>query len=218
MQNAKTVVEVVEVKENFDSLADMAQNQSRISDVLSNHARYAMRTIVGFPDSEPSKEQMAQLTEGYAKTYSESHPSITYVRTSDVLVKWDSLTPEQQSKVKEKLVIGLDFAMAMSSQKFSKLRTGKDADPALHAVMKVWRDGFSDYKSEKYKNLKAKCKELLPKKVVVRTATEDFIDRLGTWFDEMEKSCKIAVGKGDNTADLKKFLSSKSKFMSDYKK
>jgi hypothetical protein len=215
MKNANLVIEV---KENFDSLESMAQNQARLSDVLANHARYAMKTIVGFPESLPSKEQMAQLNNGYAKTFMDSNPNRVYGRLGDTLQEWETLTPEQQKDVKEKLVIGLEYAMAMSPQKFAKMRTGKDSDPSQHAIVKVIRDKFSDYKGEKFKNLKAKCKELLPKVKRERAVTDDFIVRLTPFFDAMEKTCKIAVGKGDDTADVKKFLSAKSKFMSEYKK
>jgi len=215
MKNANVVIEV---KENFDSLESMAQNQARLSDVLANHARYAMKTIVGFPETAPSKEQKAQLDSGYAKTYMDSNPNRVYARISETLVEFETLTPEQQKGVKEKLVICLEYAMAISPQKFAKMRTGKDADPSQHAILKVIRDKFSDYKGAKYKNLVAKCKELLPKAKRERNATEDFILRLTPFFDAMEKTCKIAVGKGDDTADVKKFLSAKSKFMSEYKK
>ena len=215
MKNANVVIEV---KENFDSLESMAQNQARLSDVLANHARYAMKTIVGFPESAPSKEQMAQLNNGYAKCFMDSNPNRTYARIGETLVEFETLTPEQQSKVKEKLVIGLEYSLAISSQKFAKMRTGKDADPSQHAILKVIRDKFSDYKGAKYKNLVAKCKELLPKAKRERNATEEFIVRLTPFFDAMEKTCKIAVGKGDETADVKKFTQAKLKFMAEYKK
>jgi hypothetical protein len=215
MKNANVVIEV---KENFDSLESMAQNQARLSDVLANHARYAMKTIVGFPESAPSKEQMAQLNNGYAKTFMDSNPNRTYARIGETLVEFETLTPEQQKGVKEKLVIGLEYAMALSPQKFAKMRTGKDSDPSQHAILKVIRDKFSDYKGAKYKNLVAKCKELLPKAKRERNATEDFIVRLTPFFDAMEKTCKIAVGKGDETADVKKFIQAKIKFMTEYKK
>ena len=215
MQNAKTVVEVIE---NFDSLSAMAQNQAKLSDVLANHARFAMRTIVGFPESEPSKEQMAQLNDGYHKQYAETHPSKTYARLSDALVDMETLSPEQQSKCKEKLVIGVDYVLAISTQKFAKMKSGKDADPAMHAVLKAWRDGLSNYRNAKYKNLVSKCKELMPKSDRTRKPTEDFIIRIGEAFDTLEKSCKIALGKGDNTADPKRFTQAKIKFMAEYKK
>jgi hypothetical protein len=215
MKNANVVIEV---KENFDSLESMAQNQARLSDVLANHARYAMKNIVGFPESAPSKEQMAQLNNGYAKTFMDSNPNRTYARIGETLIEFETLMPDQQSKVKEKLVIGLEYSLAISPQKFSKMRTGKDADPSQHAILKVIRDKFSDYKGMKYKNLVSKCKELLPKAKRERNATDDFIIRLSPWFDAMEKTCKIAVGKGDETADAKKFTQAKIKFMIEYKK
>lgn len=215
MQNAKIVIEV---KETFDSLRSMAQNQAKVSDALANHARYAMQKIVGFPETEPSKEQMAELNDGYNKQYAENHPPITYARINEALVSMDTLNPEQQSKVKEKLIIGVDYVLSISTQKFAKMKSGKDADPALHLVLSQWRKGLSNYRSDKYKNLVTKCKSLMPKAERTRKPTEDFIIRIGDMFDALEKSCKVAIGKGDNTANLKKFTQAKLKFMAEYKK
>jgi len=207
----------IAVLETFDSLATMAQNQAQVSDTLANHARYAMSKIVGFPNTEPSKEQMAQLNEGYHRQYAVSHPNKTYARINESLIEWETLTKEQQSKVKEKLVIGVDYTLAITTQKFAKMKTGKEADPALHAVLKQWRDGLSNYRNAKYKNLVSKCKELMPKAERTRKATEDFIIRIGEVFDALEKSCKIAEGKGDTTANAKLFIQAKIKFLSTYK-
>lgn len=215
MQNAKIVIEV---KETFDSLKSMAQNQAKVSDALANHARYAMQKIVGFPETEPSKEQLAELNSGYHMQYAENHPPITYARISEALIEMDTLSPEQQSKVKEKLVIGVDYVLSISTQKFAKMKSGKDADPAMHAVLKRWRDGLSNYRTAKLKNLVSKCRELMPKADRTRKPTEDFINRISAMFDSLEKSCKIASGKGDDTANPKQFTQAKIKFMTEYKK
>ena len=215
MQNAKTVIEV---KETFDSLKSMAQNQAKVSDALANHARYAMQKIVGFPETEPSKEQMAELNSGYHSQYAENHSPITYARINEALIEMDTLTPEQQAKVKEKLVIGVDYVLSISTQKFAKMKSGKDADPAMHAVLKRWRDGLSNYRTSKLKNLVSKCRELMPKADRTRKPTEDFINRISAMFDSLEKSCKIASGKGDDTANPKQFTQAKIKFMTEYKK
>lgn len=211
-------VEVIEVREVFTSLSDMAQNQAKLSDVMANHARFAMQKIIGFPESEPSKEQMAELNSGYHKQYAVNHPTKTYARISDALVDFDTLTKEQQAKVKEKLNIGVDYVLAISTQKFAKMKSGKDADPAMHSVLKTWRDGLSNYRNTKYKNLVTKCKELMPKADRTRKPTEDFIIRINEAFDSLEKSCKVASGKGDASANPKQFTQAKIKFLTEYKK
>lgn len=209
-------VNAVDLK--FKSLSQMAQNQAMLDDTLNSHAEFAIQTIAGFPESKPSDEEMEQLNNGYHKQYQATHPNKVYARVDNALVEFDTLTKEQQAKVKEKITVGVDFALSFTQQAFGKLRSDKEGgDLALHAVLKEWRDNLSDYRNAKFKNLVNKAKAIINKGAKrERKATDDFIVRLKNVFDTLEKQCKTAQGRGDTTADPKLLKQAKLAFMTKY--
>jgi hypothetical protein len=211
----RTVVEV-EVLETFNSLSHMASNQAKLDDVLKNHAQYAIDNIVGFPESEPSTEQKEELNKGYISNFKIKNPDITYYRVDGNLFPESDLNPEQLKGLKEKIIIGVDYVEALGQQKWTALNTDKEGgDKALHAVIGKLRKKMSNYRTEKYRSLVIKAKQL-KKELSPKTGTKNpvvaFDSRIKNAFDALEKQVKLAVARQDATADPELFKKAKIAF------
>lgn len=216
MSKLKTVVEI-EVPETFSSLASMASNQAKLDDALKNHARYAMDNIVGFPETEPSPEQKEELNKGYISNFKIKNPDTTYYRVDGNLFPESEFNPEQLKGLKEKIIIGVDYVDALGQQKWTALNTDKEGgDKALHAIIRGWRTKMSNYRTEKYRSLVAKAKQLkraLAPKAGTKSPVVAFDVRVRSSFVDLEKQVKLAVGRQDATASPELFKKAKLAFL-----
>lgn len=190
------------------SLTDLGYRQGATRDALRTQAQYAIDKIVGFPE-EIDETSKGLLEKGYMMRFNDNHPPKVYGIVDGNYLDFATLDKDAQSKIKEKVEIGVDVVFSYTQQEYGKL---KSTDPAKYAAFKPWRDGFTDYKSGCLSDLKAMARKLLKKSDgSTRTANHDFMEYLER-FDAEKKGkvgilediitrCKNAKKRGDATAD-----------------
>lgn len=190
------------------SLTDLGYRQGATRDALQSQARYAIDNIVGFPEEidDTSKEK---LVKGYMLRYNDNYPPKVYGIVDGNYLDFATLEKDAQSKIKERVEIGVDVVFSYTQQEYGKL---KSTDPAKYAAFSPWREGFIDYRSGCLSDLKAAARKLLKKKDgAERTANHDFIEyierfdkdgkgKVGILEDIMTR-CRNAKKRGDATAD-----------------
>lgn len=216
--NAITSVDVTPIT----SLTDLGYRQGATRDALQNQAQFAIDNIVGFPEEidDTSKEK---LERGYMMRFNDNHPVKTYGIVDGNYLDFATLEKDAQSKVKEKVEIGVDVVFSYTQQEYGKLKT---TDPAKYAAFKPWRDAFIDYKSGCLSDLKAAARKLLKKKDGSERAPNlDFSE----WIERKEKDasgvlvtkgvlddmltrCRTASKRKDATADLERLTKSIAAF------
>jgi len=187
---------------SFVSLTDLGYKQAGNSDTLRSMARYALDKIVGFPE-EINETDKASLFAGYMLKYNDNNPKLEYVNIDGHYVGYDTLNDKQKKLAEnnERIFIGVEYAMSYSRQQFGSL---KDTEPAKHTIIKKWRDDYSDYSNNRFKDLVRKAKELLNGgKKRERGATKWFDVRVSEILDDLKSKCKTAQSRGDSTADIK---------------
>lgn len=195
----------------FTSLKDLGYQQASTSDTLESQAQYAIDHIVGFPADVPA-EARAELYEGYRMRCNDNKPPETYAVIDGHYV----LATEEHKKNKkvEKVEIGVAYAFSYTSQEFGKLA---NTNPALHGIVKKWRDAVIDYCSNRLGDLKSKAKKILNKGQPSSRTTLDFSQSMTNVFTAQEKSVKVKQAKGDSTADPVKFKIAVTAFWKAYK-
>jgi hypothetical protein len=199
------------------SLTDLGYRQGATRDALQNQARYAIDRIVGFPEEidDTSKEK---LEKGYMMRFNDNHPVKTYGIVDGNYLDFANLDKDAQSKIKEKVEIGVDVVFSYTQQEYGKL---KSTDPAKYAAFKPWRDAFIDYKSGCLSDLKAAARKLLKKKDgAERAANLDFAEYIyrkeGTEtkgiLEDMLTRCRTASKRKDATADMDRLQKSIAAF------
>jgi hypothetical protein len=193
------------------SLKDAGYQQAKVGDSLTTLAQFALDTIKGFPSDLPT-ESRDELYAGYQMRYNETHPAELYAVING---HYTLATVEQLSSKKvEKVEIGVAYAFSYSSQEFGKL---KNTNPALHGVVKQWRDDTNDYCSNRLGDLKRAATKLLNKSKETQRQTLDFAESVKKAFDQLDKSVKVKAGRGDTTADAVKFKTAVDAFWKAYK-
>jgi hypothetical protein len=202
------------------SLTDLGYRQGATRDALKNQAKYAIANIVGFPESidDSAKEK---LFKGYQMRFNDNNPPKTYGIVDGNYLDFETLTNDAQSKVKEKVEIGVDVVFSYTQQEYGKLKT---SDPAKYAVYSGWREGFIDYRSGCLGDLKAAARKELKKAAgdAGRAANLDFSEYIerkeGTdtkgVLEDMLTRCRTASKRKDATADLEKLQKSIAAFKS----
>lgn len=191
------------------SLTDLGYRQGATRDALRNQAQYAIDHIVGFPE-EIDDASKGQLEKGYMMRFNDNHPPKVYGIVDGNYLDFATLDKDAQSKIKEKVEIGVDVVFSYTQQEYGKL---KSTDPAKYAAFKPWRVEFTDYKSGCLSDLKAMARKLLKKADgSTRTANLNFAEYIerkeGTdtkgILEDMMTRCKNAKKRGDATADPEK--------------
>ena len=204
------------------SLTDLGYRQGATRDALQNQARYAIDNIVGFPEEidDTSKEK---LEKGYMMRYNDNYPPKVYGIVDGNYLDFESFDKDSQSRIKEKVEIGVDVVFSYTQQEYGKL---KSTDPAKYAAFKPWREAFIDYKSGCLSDLKAAARKLLKKKDgTERAANLDFAeyicrkekDASGVLetkgvLEDMLTRCRTASKRKDATADMDKLQKSIAAF------
>ena len=205
------------------SLTDLGYRQGATRDALRNQAQYAIDKIVGFPE-EIDDTSKALLEKGYMMRFNDNRPPKTYGIVDGNYLDFDSLDKDAQSKIKEKVEIGVDVVFSYTQQEYGKL---KSTDPAKYAAFKPWRDGFTDYKSGCLADLKAMARKLLKTSDgSTRTANHDFMEYIERFdkdgkgkvgiLEDMMTRCRNAKKRGDATADPDKLAKAIVAFKSIY--
>jgi hypothetical protein len=201
--NAITSVDVTPIT----SLTDLGYRQGATRDALRNQAQFAIDNIVGFP-AEIDDTSKGQLERGYMMRFNDNRPPKTYGIVDGNYLDFDALDKDAQSKVKERVEIGVDVVFSYTQQEYGKLKT---TDPAKYAAFKPWRDAFTDYKSGCLSDLKAMARKLLKSKDGSERAPnldfadwlerKDGTDTVGVLAD-MQTRCRNGKKRGDASADL----------------
>lgn len=199
------------------SLTDLGYRQAGGRDALRKQAQYAIDNIVGFP-AEIDDTSKGLLERGYMMRFNDNRPPKTYGIVDGNYLDFDNLDPDAQSKVKEKVEIGVDVVFSYTQQEYGKL---KSTDPAKYAAFKPWRDGFTDYKSGCLSDLKAAARKLLKAKDGAERAPnldfgewierKDGTETVGVLVDMMTR-CRTASKRKDATADLERLTKSIAAF------
>jgi hypothetical protein len=195
------------------SLTDLGYRQGATRDALQNQARYAIDNIVGFPEEidDTSKEK---LEKGYMLRYNDNYPAKTYGIVDGNYLDFANLDKDAQSKIKEKVEIGVDVVFSYTQQEYGKL---KSTDPAKYAAFKPWREAFIDYRSGCLNDLKAAARKLLKKKDgTERAANLDFAEYIyrkeGTETKGILEDMLTASKRKDATADMDRLQKSIAAF------
>jgi hypothetical protein len=158
---------------------------------LEEAAKYIAAQCPNFVDAQPD-DVMAELDAGWLVKFNELKPAKFYMVVDKNLVQVDK--PSGKAATKE---IGVYQAMAYSQQAFGQL---KNDDPLLHGVIKVWRDAWKKYRSNRkgdiiraIKNLNDAPRERAPVDAFTKWLTENV-------FPNMVKRNKVSQGRGDDTA------------------
>jgi hypothetical protein len=196
----------------FSSLRDMGYQQAKTGDSLTEQAKFAIASIVGFPADVPA-EARAELYAGYQLRFNENNPAVSYAVIDGNYVR--ATAEHEKNKKVEKVNIGAEFAFTYSSQEFGKL---KNTNPALHGIVKVWRDNVGDYCSNRLGDLKSAAAKLINKDKPSTRQTLDFVESMTKLFDAQTKSVKVKESKGDTTAKAAQFKSAVEAFWTAYNK
>jgi len=190
----------------FTSLKDMGYQQAKTGDSLTEQAKFAIASIVGFPADVPA-EARAELNAGYQMRFNENKPAVSYAVIDGNYVR--ATAEHDKNKKVEKVSIGAEFAFSFSSQEFGKLA---NTNPALHSIVKTWRNDVSDYCSNRLGDLKRAAAKLLNKDKPSTRQTLDFAESMTKLFDAQAKSVKVKESKGDTTAHAAKYKAATAAF------
>jgi hypothetical protein len=194
----------------YSSLKDLGYQHASTSDTLDGQAQYAIDNIVGFPADVPA-EARAELYEGYRMRCNDNKPPVVYAVIDGHYV--EATAEHIKNKKVEKIEVGVAYAFSYTSQEFGKLA---NTNPALHKLVKKWRDAVIDYCSNRLGDLKSKANKILTKGQPSTRTTLDFVQSVSKVFQAQEKSVKVKHAKGDTTADPAKFKLAVSAFWKTY--
>lgn len=204
----------VQVQDQISSLKDGAYKQALASDRVRSVARYVMDKCKTFPETVPD-EVKAELYAGYQLRFNEANKADRYAIVNDHYLLIDGSNPALEDE-REKIVIGVDYAMSFTQQQYGKL---KNENPYLHAIIKSWRDRINTYCSNRLGDLKKQARGILSEgKPRDRSPTADFAHRLEDVFKDLRIKCDNAQKRGDETADKKKFDLARTAFMTAWTK
>jgi hypothetical protein len=137
------------------------------------------------------EEVKAEIESGQILRFNELRPAQYYSK------EWIPVSEGSEGAFK----VDVNVVMSFSSQEFGKWR---NEDPVKHGIHKAWRDDWSDYKSNRMKDLKRYVKQYVDKlngKNRERAPTKDFADWLSETVDTIKTRAKTAKGRGDTTVD-----------------
>jgi hypothetical protein len=194
----------------YSSLKDLGYQHASTSDTLDGQAQYAIDNITGFPADVPA-EARAELYEGYRMRCNDNKPPVVYAVIDGHYV--EATAEHIKNKKVEKIEVGVAYAFSYTSQEFGKLA---NTNPALHKLVKKWRDAVIDYCSNRLGDLKSKANKILTKGQPSTRTTLDFVQSVNKVFQAQEKSVKVKHAKGDTTADPAKFKLAVSAFWKAY--
>jgi hypothetical protein len=194
----------------YSSLKDLGYQHASTSDTLDGQAQYAIDNITGFPNDVPA-EARAELYEGYRMRCNDNKPPVVYAVIDGHYV--EATAEHIKNKKVEKIEVGVAYAFSYTSQEFGKLA---NTNPALHKLVKKWRDAVIDYCSNRLGDLKSKANKILTKGQPSTRTTLDFVQSVNKVFQAQEKSVKVKHAKGDTTADPAKFKLAVSAFWKAY--
>jgi hypothetical protein len=193
---------------DIHSLKDAGYHQARAGDFTESVARYVMDCIPDFPNNFPD-DKKAELIEGYRLRFNENNSPVEYAVIGGQYL--NVLDLSEIPKGTERVKIGVDVAFSYTQQQFGRL---KDDNPALHAVIKVWRDKCNGYTGNRVRELINQAKKILNRdKPKARSAVKGFNERVTETLDKLADNCKTAQSRGDESANLELYRKAKTAFL-----
>jgi len=177
-------------KVEITSLKDASYQGCISSERGVSIGRFINEKCPTFLDSIPD-EIKAEIESGQMLRFNELNPAQWY--TQDWIPCKEGTEGSQR--------VDINVVMSYSSQVFGTFRND---DPVKHGIHKTWRDNWSDYKSNRMKDLKRYVKAYLDSltgKVRERAPTKDFAVWLADTVGTIKERAKTAKARGDATVD-----------------
>ncbi len=177
------------------SLKDAGYQTAQLGEGRKAVAQYVLEQCPTFLDDCP-KEVKEELFAGFQLRANELWGSKSY-RNGDT----GALIEDPNGGI----CLDVNVAMAYTAQSYGKL---KDENPALHGLIRVWRDRFSKYASNCMGDLKTACKRILNEDTPrERASNKTFAEALKEAFASLDKRVKVAQARTltDSTADPVKY-------------
>jgi hypothetical protein len=177
-------------KVELTSLKDASYQGCISSERGVSIGRFINEKCPTFLDSIPD-EIKAEIESGQMLRFNELNPAQHYTQ--------DWVPCEEGTKGSQR--VDINVVMSYSSQVFGTFRND---DPVKHGIHKTWRDNWSDYKSNRMKDLKRYVKAYLDSltgKVRERAPTKDFAVWLADTVGTIKERAKTAKARGDATVD-----------------
>jgi len=189
------------------SFKDGAYKQAGGAETLEDFAYYMIENVKGFgtPDFTPDQKIKDEIIEGYRLKFSQmkKHLPVTYAVIGDNYIPLDTLDPDQQSKVKEKVEIGVILATNYTTHEFGKLKNDR---PTYHAVISEWREKSKVFCSNRWNDLVKEAKRLVSGGAKgKRKANLDFAETVDKTFDDLKTKLVKCISVKDSTANQEKF-------------
>ena len=206
---SKILATPVALASGFTSIRDLGYKQAKHSEGATAQAQYAIENMLGFPETEISQENKAQLFDGYRLRFGENNPGTTYaIINGNYVTATDDMLA---NKSVEKILIDVGYAFSLASHEFGKL---KNENHALHGLIKIVRDKAGTYCSNRLGDLIREAKRIKNAgKERARAATVDFSERVTKALDDLGDKCKLASLRGDETADAARYKAARIAFL-----
>jgi len=203
----------VTVTSSVTSISDGAYQQAKLHGTTRALVQSLMALIPGLGIKREMSDVFTddikvELRKGYALRWHEENPTKYYIAADGNWVKCETEEEMLSHKKAEKFTLDVHTAFAYTQQAFGAL---KNEEPQKHSLIKIIRDKFNKYVSNRMGDLNRDAKQLYKESLGItttRAATPDFID----WLNAPEKGglavirqrCVNAKAKGDVTADVAK--------------
>jgi hypothetical protein len=177
-------------KVEITSLKDASYQGCISSERGVSIGRFIHEKCPTFLDSIPD-EIKAEIESGQILRFNELNPAQHYTQ--------DWVPCEEGTKGSQR--VDINVVMSYSSQVFGTFRND---EPIKHGIHKTWRDDWSDYKSNRMKDLKRYVKAYLDSlagKKRERAPTKDFAVWLSDTVSTIKDRAKTAKSRGDATVD-----------------
>ncbi len=180
------------------SLKDAGYQTAQIGEGRKAIAQFVLEQCPDFLDACPA-EVKAELFAGFQLRAHELWGAQAFR-----LGEGSTLIPVE-GKEAHSVSIDVNVAMAYTAQSYGKL---KEENPALHSIIKQWRERFSKYASNCMADLRSACKRIVSGDTArERAQNKVFADALKDAFAALDKRVKVAQSRtlSDSTADPVKF-------------
>ena len=140
---------------------------------------------------------------------------ITYAVINGNYIPLDSIDPTQKDKIKEKVIVGVSVACALSTHEFGKL---KNDNPKYHVVIGEWREKVSTYCSNRRKDLENEARRIVTGvKKGKRKANLNFSETVDQTVENLKTKLTKCLSLKDGTADKEKFNKALTAFLAVWK-
>lgn len=200
----------VTVTSSVTSISDGAYQQAKLHGTTRALVQSLMALIpgLGVRDDAFTDDIKAELKKGYALRWHEENPTKYYIAADGNWVGCKTEEEMMSHQKAEKFTLDVHTAFAYTQQAFGGL---KNEEPQKHALIKVIRDKFNKYVSNRLRDLNSAAKGIYKESLGIattRAATQAFTD----WLNAPQKGalsvirqrCVNAKAKGDETADVAK--------------